>query len=56
MGTGIGKYCERCGHQLCWDDGFVLKEDGNDYDLCKECDCIVRFDKNRFTKQDYLRE
>jgi CRISPR/Cas system-associated protein Cas10 (large subunit of type III CRISPR-Cas system) len=45
MGTGIGKNCERCGNQLNYDDGFELKEEGFDYDLCKECASIVDFDK-----------
>lgn len=39
MGTGIGKYCKRCGSQLNWDDGFNWAET-----LCKECENIVKFD------------
>lgn len=45
MGTGIGKNCERCGNQLNYDDGFVEKEYGAEYDLCKQCANIVAFDK-----------
>ena len=44
MGTGIGKYCERCGDQLNYDDGFALKEDGEKFDLCKRCEKICKFD------------
>lgn len=47
MGTGIGKECERCGDQLNYDDGFVLKEDGHDYNLCRKCFYIYEFDKKQ---------
>jgi hypothetical protein len=39
MGTGIGKHCKRCGHQLNYDEGFNFTET-----LCKECESIVEFD------------
>lgn len=45
MGTGIGINCERCNHQLNYDDGFELKEDGYNFNLCKECATIVAFDR-----------
>ena len=35
MGTGIGKYCKRCGEQLNYDDGF---EEG----FCNRCYHIVK--------------
>lgn len=38
MGTGVGKYCKRCGEQLNYDDGF---ENG----FCSRCLCIEGFEK-----------
>ena len=40
MGTGIGKYCKRCGEQLNYDDGF---EDG----FCNRCYHIVKFEAEK---------
>ena len=40
MGTGIGKDCRRCGHQLTYDDGFIIE-----YLLCDECFNIVNFER-----------
>ncbi len=39
MGTGIGKFCKRCGEQLNYDDGFNAIET-----LCDGCESIVKFD------------
>lgn len=44
MGTGIGKYCDRCAEQLNYDDSFEIDVDGK-YDLCAKCASTYRFDK-----------
>ncbi len=50
MGTGIGKYCKRCGFQLNFDNGFNLEET-----LCRQCENIVRFDlKSEEEKKEIL--
>ena len=50
MGTGIGKYCERCGNQLDYEDGFNYSET-----LCSKCEKIIKFDlKSAEEKKEYL--
>lgn len=50
MGTGIGKYCKRCGKQLNYDDGFNYAET-----LCNSCQSIIKFDmKTDEEKRDLL--
>jgi hypothetical protein len=39
MGTGIGKYCVRCGNQLDYADGF-----NNAETLCSECEHKLKID------------
>jgi len=36
MGTGIGKYCQICGEQLNYDEGFNVEET-----LCKKCQKLI---------------
>jgi predicted HD phosphohydrolase len=45
MGTGIGKYCKRCGEQLNYDDGF---EEG----FCNRCYHIVKQEEWREIDKD----
>jgi len=49
MGTGIGKYCKRCGEQLNYDDGF---EDG----FCNRCYHIVKFENRKLSEQPEKQE
>lgn len=54
MGTGIGVYCERCGNQLDYADGFSLRKEGNEFDMCDRCAKVTAFDKARKSKsEDY---
>lgn len=39
MGSGIGKYCKRCGEQLNYDDGFTSNEK-----FCNKCESIIKYD------------
>ena len=50
MGTGIGICCERCGKQLNYDDGFVLRKEGYDFNLCKKCNSFYEFKKKENIK------
>jgi len=45
MGTGIGKYCKRCGEQLNYDDGFDFNEK-----FCNRCSSIVKFEREEQEK------
>ena len=42
--------CERCGDYLNHDDGFVLKSNGYDFNLCDRCNSIYEFDKKTKNK------
>lgn len=44
MGTGIGKYCKRCGEQLNYDDGF---ENG----FCSKCSHILELNDKENWKE-----
>lgn len=39
MGTGIGKYCVRCGDQLDYEVGFTYNEK-----FCEPCEKVVKFE------------
>jgi len=49
MGTGIGKYCKRCGEQLNYDDGF---EDG----FCNRCYHIAKFETKKMSEKAFSKE